>query len=86
MHLHLQTLGSHLSQIEEKWCPKEKGKGKVESEKLKPVLIKPPIISSKGFNTNTLLNDNFIDKLTQKLGSLNLKDSLRVIGDDNIQK
>lgn len=62
-HLHLQILASHLSQIEEKWNPRDKVKEEVENEKIKPVVIKPPIIP-KGFNTNTLLNENFIEKLT----------------------
>lgn len=63
-HLHLQTIASQLSHLEETWFPCEKGKKKINNNNLKLVLIKPPILSNK-FNIRTPLNEEFIEKLTK---------------------
>lgn len=55
----------------------------VNGEKIKPVLIKLLIISNKGFNNNIPLNDNFFKKLTKKLGSLKINESIKVINEDS---
>lgn len=83
-HLHLQTIASHLSQLEEKFLPRNKGKQKttINDEKIKPVLIKPLIMSTKGFNISISLNDEFLEKLTKKLGTLKLSDSIKVINEE----
>lgn len=45
-HLHLQFIVSHLSQLEDRWLPRDKGKSKILDE-IKPVLIKPPVTMTK---------------------------------------
>lgn len=84
-HLHLQTIASQLSHLEETWFPCEKGKKKINNNNLKLVLIKPPILSNK-FNIRTPLNEEFIEKLTKKFGTLKINDSIKVISEsDNIE-
>lgn len=50
---------------------------------IKPVLIKPLIMSSKGFNTSTTLNEHFLEKLTKKLGSIKISKSIKVINEES---
>lgn len=86
--LHLQTIASHLSQIEEWFLPREKIKEKITKDvKVKPVLIKTPIYSYKGFNTSSL-NEKFLEKLTKTLGGLKITDSIKVIHEesDNLEE
>lgn len=56
------------------WEIKEK-KINVNGEKIKPVVIKPLIISNKGFNTSMPLSDDFLEKLTKRIGSLKINES-----------
>lgn len=81
MHLHKQTIASHLSQIEEKFLPTERGKCKINDVKL--VLIKSVITLSKVFNTTTPLNEDFLEKLTKNLGSLKIYDSIEAIDEES---
>lgn len=84
-HLHLQTIASHLSQLEDKVLPRDKSKEKVfvADENVKSVLIKPPIMSLKGFNTSIPLNEDFLECLTKKLGTLKITNSIKVISEES---
>lgn len=49
----------------------------MDDTRVKSVLIKPPIVSSKRFNTSLQT------KLTEKLGTLKITDSIAVINEDS---
>lgn len=67
-HIYLETLVSHISQLEEKVLPREKGKMKIDE--VKTALIKPPVSLTKWFNTTTYIKREFPKELTKKFGSL----------------
>lgn len=65
------------------YLPGDKGKEKVDDTRVKSVLIKPLIVSSKEFNTILPLNKDFLEKLTKKLGTLKTNNSIEVINEDS---
>lgn len=81
IHIHLQTIVSHLSQIEENFLHRDTGKEKVDD--IKPILTKPPITLSKGFNNITPLNEDFLEKLINQLDSLKIFESIKVINEES---